>query len=303
MWAAATAVGVRQRRDRLAALAARRTTLADRRAELVAERDRIAAEHDDAPPAPVTRRAARAGRPGAPLWRLVRFTDAVTGADAAAIEAALHAAGLLDAWLHPGPDDLTTGLAGDDLDGYLLPLPPGRRPTGPTLADVLTAEDHDDVPAARITDVLASIALADAVTPEATAPVVVGVDGRYAQGVGVGRFAKMECEYIGATARAARRAARIAECDRMLAVVEADLDAVDRDRAADEELLVAVDAAGAQLPPISPIHAALRELDRAAATLRARQESAAAAASRLDQALAERAAAAAALRRATAERS
>ncbi|MET8311441.1 TIGR02680 family protein [Micromonospora sp. NPDC005173] len=303
VYAAATAAGVTQRRDRLAVLAARRTALDDRRGEVVAERDRIADEHDDAPPTPATRPASRAGRSGAPLWRLVRFTDAVTGADAAAIEAALHAAGLLDAWLHPEPDNLTAGLAGADLDGYLLPLPTGRRPTGPTLADVLTAEDQNDVPVARITDVLASVALADAVTPEATAPVVVGVDGRYAQGVGVGRFAKMECEYIGATARAARRAARVAECDRILAVVDADLGALDRDLAADEQLLAAVDAAGAQLPPIAPIQTALRELDRAAATLRARQEAANAASARLDQALAERAAAAAALRRATAERS
>lgn len=303
VYAEATAAAVTQRRDRLAALAAHRAALADRRAEVVAERDRIAAEHDDAPPNPVTRPAPRAGRPGAPLWRLVRFTDAVAGADAAAIEAALHAAGLLDAWLHPDAGAAATGLAGDELDGYLLPLPPGRRPAGTTLADVLIPEEQVDVPAGRITDVLASVVLADVVTPQAAAPVTVGADGRYAQGVGVGRFAKTSCEYIGATARAARRAARVAECDRLLAVLDADLDAADRDRDLIERLLAAVDAAAAQLPPLAPIHSALRELDRSAATLRARQEAATAAAARLDHALAERAATAAALRRATAERS
>jgi uncharacterized protein (TIGR02680 family) len=312
VYAEATAAAVTRRRDRLAALAAHRAALADRRAEVTAERDRIAAEHDDAPPTPVTRPAPRTGRPGAPLWRLVRFTDAVAGADAAAIEAALHAAGLLDAWLHPDAGAATTALASDELDGYLLPLPPGRRPAGTTLADVLIPEEQDDVPAGRITDVLASVALtdvvtpqtpADMVTPQAAAPVTVGADGRYAQGVGIGRFAKTSCEYIGATARAARRAARVAECDRLLAVIDADLDAVDCDRDSIELLLTAMDTAAAQLPPPAPIHAALRELDRAAATLRARQEAATATAARLDQALAERAAAAAALRRATAERS
>ncbi|SCF07040.1 TIGR02680 family protein [Micromonospora haikouensis] len=302
VYADATATAVAQRRDRLAALAAQRAALADRRAEVAAERDRIAAEHDDAPPAPVTRPAPRTGRSGAPLWRLVRFADGVTGADAAAVEAALHAAGLLDAWLHPDPGTATTALAGDDLDGYLLPLSPHRRPTGATLADVLAPEEQDDVPAARIIEVLTSVALADVTTPDAS-PVTIGVDGRYAQGIAAGRFAKTSCEYIGATARATRRAARVAECERLLAVIDTDLDAVDRDRASVEALLAAVDAAAAQLPAPAPVHTALRELDRAAATLRARQEASSAADARLDQALAERAAAAAALRRSAAERS
>ncbi|MCZ7421080.1 TIGR02680 family protein [Verrucosispora sp. WMMA2044] len=302
VYAEATATTVTQRRDRLAALAAQRTALADRRAEVAAERDRIAAEHDDAPPVPVTRPAPRTGRPGAPLWRLVRFADGVTGANAATVEAALHAAGLLDAWLHPDPGTAATALAGDDLDAYLLPLPPHRRPTGATLADVLTPEEQDDVPAARITEVLTSVALADVTTP-AAAPVTIGVDGRYAQGISAGRFAKVSCEYIGATARAARRAARVSECDRLVAVIDADADAVDRERATVEALLAAVDAAAAHLPATAPVHTALRELDRAAATLRARQEASAATAARLDQALAERAAAVAALRRRAAERS
>ncbi|BCL15433.1 TIGR02680 family protein [Micromonospora sagamiensis] len=303
VYAEATVTAVAQRRDRLAALAAHRTVLADRRAEVAAERDRIAAEHDDAPPVPATRPAPRTGRPGAPLWRLVRFTDGVTGTEAAAIEAAMHAAGLLDAWLHPNPETATTALAGDDLDGYLLPLPPHRRPTGTTLADVLAAEEQDDVPAGRIGEVLASVALADVATELNAELVTVGIDGRYAQGVGVGRFAKASCEYIGATARTARRATRVAECDRQLAAVDAGLEAVDRERGSVEALLAAVDVAGAQLPPPGPVHAALRELDRAAATLRAWQEANVAAAARLDQTLAERAAATAALRRTAAERS
>ncbi|MDZ5443442.1 TIGR02680 family protein [Micromonospora sp. 4G57] len=302
VYAEATASAVARHRDRLAELTADRTALAGRRAELAAVRDRIAAEQDDAPPTPVTRPAPRAGRPGAPLWRLVRFAEVVPGADAAAVEAALHAAGLLDAWLHPDPGAAADAVAGDDRDGYLLPLPPDRRPAGATLADVLVCEDQDEVPAERIRDVLASVALADVVDAQSTAAVTVGVDGRYVQGVGVGRFAKDRCEYIGATARAARRAARIAECDRQRAALDAELRTLDEERSAIERLLAAVAAAG-QLPPLTPIHTALRELDRAAVTLRARQESAAAANVRLDQALAERAAAAAALRRVTAERS
>ena len=71
--------------------------------ELDAERARIAAERDDAPPPATPGPAPRAGRPGAPLWRLVRFAEPVAPARAAGIEAALHAAGLLDAWAAPRP--------------------------------------------------------------------------------------------------------------------------------------------------------------------------------------------------------
>ena len=55
-----------------------------RLAGLRAERDAIAAEQDDAPPASDLRPARREGRPGAPLWRLVRFADGIGDAEAAA---------------------------------------------------------------------------------------------------------------------------------------------------------------------------------------------------------------------------
>ncbi|WP_269440613.1 hypothetical protein [Micromonospora tarapacensis] len=309
LYADTTAPAVDRHRDRLAGLGAQRTVLTGRRAELAAERDRIGAEQDDAPPAPVTRAAPRADRAGAPLWRLVQYRASVPASDAAAIEAALHAAGLLDAWVHPDADAAAAAVAGDDLDGYLLPLPAQRRPAGATLADVLVAEDQDAVPAQRIGDVLASVALADVlgpasvVGPESIAAVTIGADGRYAQGVTAGRFAKDRCEFIGATARAARRAARVAECDRQLAALDAELRTLDGERATIDRLLTAVATAAGQLPSPVGIHTALRNLERAATMLRGRQEAAAVANARLDQALAERATAEAALRRATAERS
>ena len=51
---------------------------------LRAERDAIASEQDDAPPASDQRPARRDGRPGAPLWTLVRFADGIEDAEAAA---------------------------------------------------------------------------------------------------------------------------------------------------------------------------------------------------------------------------
>jgi uncharacterized protein (TIGR02680 family) len=302
VYAAATAPAVASRRDRLAQLRSRRAELTARRDEASAERARIAAEHDDAPPATVTRPAPREGRPGAPLWRLVRFADGVAATEAAGVEAALHATGLLDAWVHPEPAATAAALADGEQDGYIAPLPADQRPGGRTVADVLVPEEQDDVPADQIAAVLASVALADVVTPDAPAPTTVGTRGQYAHGVAVGGYLKTAPEYIGATARAARRAARIAECDRVLAALDAEIDAVDAERESTGQLLSTVDAAVAALPPLAPIHAAVRDLDRAAAVLRARQEAATAAAVRLDQTLAEQAAAGSALRRLVAER-
>jgi uncharacterized protein (TIGR02680 family) len=291
VYADAVAAPVAARRDAIAALTARSSALEADRADVVAERDSIAAERDDAPPSSPTRPAPRAGRAGAPLWRLVRFTDGVNATDAAGIEAALHAAGLLDAWLHPSGDDTLAALATGEQDAYLRAGPPAA---GASLADVLVPEAQDLVAADRIVAVLASIALDELAG--------VAPSGRWGQGAGVGRFAKDRCEYIGATARAARRAARIAECDRRIAALDATVAAVGAERAALRSVLKQVDAAADALPPLSGIHTALRELDRAAAALRVRQEAATEAAARLDAAVAEQATAGTALRRVVAAR-
>jgi uncharacterized protein (TIGR02680 family) len=290
-YAEAVAAPVAARRDVIAALDARLSTLDADRGAVVAERDRIAAEHDDAPPPSPTRPASRADRAGAPLWRLVRFADGVPDADAAGIEAALHAAGLLDAWLHPSADDTLGALEAGEQDAYLRA---GSRVTGPSLADVLVPEEQHSVAAERIGAVLASIAL-DELTG-------VAPSGRWGQGAGLGQFAKDRCEYIGATARAARRIARIAERDRRLAELDHARAALAGERAAVADVVARVQVAGVALPPLTGIHAALRDLDRAVAELRVREEAASTAAGRLDVAVAEQSAAALLLRKTVADR-
>jgi uncharacterized protein (TIGR02680 family) len=292
VYADAVAAPVAVRRDRIAVLTGRLEALEEERAGVVAERDHIAAERDDAPPPSPTRPAAREGRSGAPLWRLVRFADGVPAPDAAGIEAALQAAGLLDAWVHPAGVDTLAALSDGSLDAYLRAGPPVA---GASLADVLVPETQHLVTAARIGEILASIALDEL---SGAAP-----SGRWGQGAGVGRFAKDRCEYIGATARAARRAARIADCDRRITELDDTLAGVDTERKAHRTTLEEVAAAGAALPSLTGIAAAVRDLDRAAEALRIRREAVTAAASRLDAAVAERAAAEVALRRVVAERS
>ncbi|MCW1060933.1 hypothetical protein OJ593_10510, partial [Streptococcus anginosus] len=82
-----------------------------------------------APLAPqLWRRRSRDGAPGAVLWQLLNPRAGVAPADLAHIEAALAAAGLLDAWV------AENGIY-DDADTFLAPLPAST--ASRTLADAL----------------------------------------------------------------------------------------------------------------------------------------------------------------------
>ncbi|OJF80926.1 SbcC/MukB-like Walker B domain-containing protein [Nocardia seriolae] len=302
---------IRARRQEARARAAQATT---RAGELRAERESVAAERDDAPAGFAARTDIRPDRPGAPLWRLVRFADAVPPARAAGIEAALQAANLLDAWVCPGEE-----LPEHASDQFLVPLPPGERPSGRTLADVLVVEDDTDsltVPRQTVADVLASIALhesdaadgkrasgkddpapgsgsAQRVSGAAAQPVAsgggvaIGADGRFRQGVQVGRHVKADAEFIGTTARARRRELRLAELAAAIeaAVTEAEIAAAAEQAATDE--LGRISAAAKALPRTTAVTAALRGVAEAAGMLRSRAEAAGQAERDLDQAVAE----------------
>jgi uncharacterized protein (TIGR02680 family) len=248
-------------RDEHAALRAERAGAVAERDRVAGERDRIAAERDDAPPAFPGRIADRASRDGAPLWRLVRFTGHVADARAAAIEAALQATGMLDAWITPASDAVTAD------DGFLVPR---AAVPGASLLDVLEPEDGTPVPRDRVAAVLASVALDRELF---SAAAVIGADGRYSHGVTAGRHRKEHAEYIGATARARRRAARIAECEARIAACEARIAELDRRAAGLADTLAAFAEARAALPVTRMIAAAQREHARAAGRLRAARES------------------------------
>ncbi|WP_438823411.1 hypothetical protein, partial [Nocardia farcinica] len=83
----------------------------------------------------------------------MRFADDVPAEEAAGIESALAAAGLLDAWVCADADRP----AEFESELFLVPLPEHERPTGRTLADVLVVEDDSDaleVPRAEVAAVL-----------------------------------------------------------------------------------------------------------------------------------------------------
>ena len=98
--AARTAAEAIARRD--TALEADQSQARIRQTEIDTELRRLAeGVHRPPPPPPTHHPEVRVDRPGAPLWRVVDFATAVPAAERAGIEAALEAAGVLDAWLDP----------------------------------------------------------------------------------------------------------------------------------------------------------------------------------------------------------
>ncbi|MBF8192924.1 TIGR02680 family protein [Nonomuraea sp. K274] len=307
-----TAPTVQDLRDEQARLRETRRQTEQERQSVQEERQRIAAEHDDAPAPHPARTRPQEGRAGAPLWRLVRFRDRVGEQEAAGIEAALEAAGLLDAWVTPEPEPVRVG----DSDAYLFEGDPA---SGATLLDVLEPDEDIPVPSNRVAGILRAVELqdddynvddgrqfgvfsAEPIVEDPPRHPVITPGGRFFQGVQLGAHRKAHAEYIGATARARRRAARLAECDARLAALDDTLADLDRQDTAAEAKLEAVAAAGSALPRTGPIVTALRAREQAAGRLRGAREGADEAQRGFDEALAAHGAAERALRRTGAER-
>lgn len=239
--------------------------LTDQRAAVQRERDTLADQGHESPPAPHTRAASRDERPGAPLWRLVDFRPDLDPQLQPAVEAALESAGLLDAWVLP------TGLADTGaIDDSFLAAPDGLGPsTGRrSLSEVLVADESasDLVPTDVVTRVLDSIGWSDL---QRTSSGPVGVDGSGAWHLGPlhGHWSKTTAEYIGASARAAHRARRLAELDAQIAGISAEMASTSAAHEALRALIATIDHAIATVPAEEPVLDAIRAADRVAARL------------------------------------
>ena len=182
---------------------------------------------DKQPPAPYLRGAlARnpGAKPGAPLWQLVEFRPAsperqVDERQRAGLEAALEAAGLLDAWLAPDGSLQTLDQA-DTFDNLLV----ARTPQVLSLADWLVPAQGAAVGAAVILRLLQSIACAEDDVAHAEAWVAPG--GQFRLGPLRGAWAKPAAEYIGAASRAQARQRRLREVAAQRAAIEQQLGAL-----------------------------------------------------------------------------
>lgn len=232
-------------------LGAARAVVEEDLGRLVAERDTLA-EGGTVEPAPPAWRTDRAGRAGAPLWRLVDVAEGVAPADIDGLEAALAASGLLDAWVAPdGSLDLPEGAA----DVVL-----GRCPVeGRSAADLLVA--LDEVAAG----VLASIAVGD--TAAGGPEVVVGTDGTFRVGPAAGRGLVRPAELLGAAAQERHRLARLAEVEAAITATELRRAEVDRELAALDAQEAAALADLDAVPDGGPLAEAAREAELAEARL------------------------------------
>ncbi len=242
---------------------ARRSTAAAAEKSALAEVARIRGEIGELehagvmPPATPTlwRRRPRADVPGAPLWRLLNPLPGASEIELAHVEAALAAAGLLDAWVEPG------GVRG--LDTFAVaPDDPGdcRR-----LSALLRVADDAGALGSIAEAVLDGVALRGDGEPLPRAGTAVAVDGRWRNSALEGAAAPTHetAEWLGEAAREAQRSRRLAELTAQAEAAEAQAAAHHRahtDAQTDLETLAAALRR-------APSDAQLRQLLGQAATL------------------------------------
>ncbi|MGN6299660.1 MAG: SbcC/MukB-like Walker B domain-containing protein [Angustibacter sp.] len=178
--------------------------------------EQVRTQTDPEPPAPYgwTRRVRPTGTElGAPLWRLLDPRDDLEAAQLDQLEAALAAAGLLDAWVTPN------GIWSADRDGSDVVLRTGDR-----AGDGAHSDTGIQVPQDRLSRLLqpaadcgschdSVLALLDAVHLQPGAPLFVTVDGRWGTATAAGHAlaATNGAELIGTAARQSARERRVAE--------------------------------------------------------------------------------------------
>jgi uncharacterized protein (TIGR02680 family) len=239
--------------------------------ELVDQRERLERGEHEQPPAPYTRPAGvRDGRAGAPLWRVVDFREGVGDGERAGIEAALEAAGLLDAWVAPDGRLLAPGTH----DVLVTAGTPATQNLGAVLAPAIDRNDPQAAALSEITvgAVLAGIGLGPGPGGEGDAATWVEPAGRWRLGVAEGAWAKPAARFVGRGAREAARRQRLADLAVEIARAEAVVGTAETARDAAEARQRALDAELARVPDEQPLRDAHAAATAAAADLVQREE-------------------------------
>ncbi|WP_330348067.1 TIGR02680 family protein [Streptomyces sp. NBC_00582] len=247
-----------------ATIRAARQGLRDEWSRLEEKLRRLSGETDLPPVPPPTRTAVRTATAGAPLWRVVAFREGVPLPVQSAVEAALEASGLLDAWVSPY-DGLT--LPGHDTraEAALAEAAPG-----PSLLEVLRPEQDIPVPADTVTRVLAGIAYGP--TLPGGHPAAVSADGAWRLALATGTWSKPEPAHIGALARQRARQRMIAELTDRIGETNASLAALDDRLHGLAARRSRLDADRAARPDHRELDARRRDRDRAEDTVAARDD-------------------------------
>ncbi|SDP64775.1 TIGR02680 family protein [Actinopolyspora xinjiangensis] len=198
-------------------------TLAEIRST-VAERDTELAElrsgGERVPERPSWATAERVTGSGEAFYRLVDFAESLPETERAALEGALQACGLLNAWV------TADGTAVDADTADVLATPAEPLPEH-SLAELLVPAAESDCPvsAERIGALLRSVAVTSG------GELSVSATGHWRSGVLSGAWRKTAAEYVGAGARRAARQQRIAQLEAELARLRSELGDVERRRA------------------------------------------------------------------------
>ncbi|MGW3955763.1 TIGR02680 family protein [Streptomyces sp. NPDC004752] len=243
---------------------AARGALRDERSRHEEEVRRLSGETDLPPPPPPTRTAVRTATAGAPLWRLVAFRDGVPLPVRAAVEAALEASGLLDAWVSPY-DGIT--LPGHDTraEAALAVTAPG-----PSLLEVLRPDEDIPVPADTVTRILAGVAYGT--TLPGTHPAAVSADGAWRLALATGTWSKPEPAHIGALARQRARQRRLGELTERIGELNASLAVLDDELRGLDARRARLDADRAAQPDHRELDTRRHDVDRAEERVAARDD-------------------------------
>ncbi|OIJ97357.1 TIGR02680 family protein [Streptomyces monashensis] len=257
----------RQLADAEAALRRRQEEAEARVDAARAELARLEEGGQQPPAVPATRTpGVRDGRPGAPLWRLVDFREAVSVDQRAGLEAALEASGLLDAWVCPD------GTLFDQGGGHDVLIAPGPAVSGPHLGLLLRpAIDHGD-PLAQAVGEAAVERLLAAIGLGAGGDTWVGDDGRFKVGALSGSWAKGGAEFVGEGAREEARRTRIALLADELAELQGELEGISGERETIAGRRRVLDAELAALPDDAPLRQAHAGVAAAGEATRRAQE-------------------------------
>ncbi|MET8241522.1 TIGR02680 family protein [Streptomyces sp. NPDC005245] len=243
---------------------AARLKLRDERSRLEEEVRRLSDETELPPLPPPTRTIVRSATAGAPLWRLVAFHEGVPLPVQAAVEAALEASGLLDAWVSP-------------YDGIALPGHDTRAEaalavtaSGPSLLEVLKPEEDIPVPVDTVTRILAGVAYGASLP--GGHPAAVSADGAWRLALATGTWSKPEPAYIGALARQRARQRRIGELAERISETNASLATLDDQLRGIGSRLARLDADRSARPGHRELDARRRDWDGAEEKVAARDD-------------------------------
>ena len=186
-------------------------------------------------------------------FRQVNRREGVPATKRAAVEAALEAAGILDAWLTP--------------DGHLLHpqtldvmLRAGEGSAGRNLTEVLVPIPHAGVSEGVIVRALAAVPLVDRPEKAQGQQTWIATTGQWRLGPLVGRWRKESAEHVGAAARQAARLRKLAAIDEDLAALDASLGRVDSSLGVLETRRDLLDGAERVFPGVEEIRRATIEL-------------------------------------------